>query len=149
MVRNPLSVLCEVSLAATGDPKEIIKTIDAGLDAFLSVPPERFMATVKTLKAATSEAAKQPACNLICTPDVSQVEKVTEILDEDVVAATASTYYTLVCSAQGRVSASRVARDGRRTATIQGRRQPRPRHGAVPRAPGHLVLVQRVPSVGV
>lgn len=28
-----------VSLAATGDPKEIIQTIDAGLDAFLSVPP--------------------------------------------------------------------------------------------------------------
>ena len=28
-----------VSLAATGDPKEIIRTIDAGLDAFLSVPP--------------------------------------------------------------------------------------------------------------
>ena len=67
-----------VSLAATGDPEQIIKTIDAGLDAFLSVPPDRFMATVKTLKAATSEAAKQPACNLICTPDVSQVEKVTE-----------------------------------------------------------------------
>ena len=28
-----------VSLAATGDPREIIQTIDAGLDAFLSVPP--------------------------------------------------------------------------------------------------------------
>ena len=28
-----------VSLAATGDPKENIRTIDAGLDAFLSVPP--------------------------------------------------------------------------------------------------------------
>ena len=30
-------VIKAVALAATGDPKEIIKTIDAGLDAFLSV----------------------------------------------------------------------------------------------------------------
>ena len=28
-----------LSAASTGDPKEIIRTLDAGLDAFLSVPP--------------------------------------------------------------------------------------------------------------
>ena len=65
-----------VTLAATGDPKEIIKTIDAGLDAFLSVPPDRFFSTVRSLKAATSAAAAATSCNLICMPPVSSVEDV-------------------------------------------------------------------------
>ena len=94
-----------VSLAATGDPKEIIRTIDAGLDAFLSVPPgardarhertlgltlnqrergmtvacvlaDRFLKTVVALKEATAVASSAPTCNLVCMPPPPYVEKV-------------------------------------------------------------------------
>ena len=65
-----------VSLAATGDPREIIQTIDAGLDAFLSVPPDRFMKTVVALKEATAVASSAPTCNLVCMPPPPYVEKV-------------------------------------------------------------------------
>ena len=65
-----------VSLAATGDPKEIIKTIDAGLDAFLSVPPDRFVAAARALKTASAEATAATTCNLVCMPKLSTVEGV-------------------------------------------------------------------------
>ena len=65
-----------VSLAATGDPREIIQTIDAGLDAFLSVPPDRFIKTVVALKEATAVASSAPTCNLVCMPPPPYVEKV-------------------------------------------------------------------------
>jgi len=65
-----------VALAATGDPKDIIKTIDAGLDAFLSVPPDRFFDTARTLKAAASTASSADRCNLVCMPPKEQVEAV-------------------------------------------------------------------------
>jgi len=65
-----------VSLAATGDSREIIQTIDAGLDAFLSVPPDRFLKTVVALKEATAVASSAPTCNLVCMPPPPYVEKV-------------------------------------------------------------------------
>ena len=65
-----------VALATTGDPKEIIKTIDAGLDAFLSVPPERFFAAARALKEGTAAAAAASDCNLICLPPLSTVDRV-------------------------------------------------------------------------
>ena len=68
-----------VALAATGDPKEIIKTIDAGLDAFLSVPPERFYAAAMTLKQGTALAAQAPTCNLVCLPPAEQTAKVARV----------------------------------------------------------------------
>jgi len=68
-----------VALAATGDPKEIIKTIDAGLDAFLSVPPERFYAAAMTLKQGTARAAQAPSCNLVCLPPAEQTAKVARV----------------------------------------------------------------------
>ena len=57
---KPVSSLASksVALAATGDPKQIIATIDAGLDAFLSVPPERFFDFLRALKQGTAEAAR-------------------------------------------------------------------------------------------
>lgn len=59
------------------DPKEIVKTIDAGLDAFLSVPPEKFKTLVRALKAATSEAAgATKECNLSCLPSLAASERV-------------------------------------------------------------------------
>ena len=65
-----------VSVGATGDPKEIMKTIDAGLDAFLSVPPERFFVAARALKEATAAAMTATDCNLVCMPPLATVEKV-------------------------------------------------------------------------
>lgn len=65
-----------LAVALTASPKEIIKTIDLGLDAFLSTPPEKFLATVKALKAATAEAATASSCNLVCLPSLEAAEKV-------------------------------------------------------------------------
>ena len=65
-----------VSVATTGDPKEIIRTIDAGLDAFLSVPPERFFVAARALKEATAAAVSAADCNLICMPPRSIVKEV-------------------------------------------------------------------------
>jgi len=65
-----------VGVALTASPQEIIKTIDAGLDAFLSTPADKFIATVKVLKAATAEAATASSCNLICMPSLETSEKV-------------------------------------------------------------------------
>lgn len=48
LTRNAIGTL-------TAEAKEIIKAIDFGLDAFLSVPPEKFTAVVKALKSATSQ----------------------------------------------------------------------------------------------
>ena len=58
-VPNPLA------LAASGDPKEIIKTIDVGLDAFLSVPIDRCFSAARALKTATAEASLASSCNLV------------------------------------------------------------------------------------
>ena len=63
-----------VAVALTASPKEIIATVDKGLDAFLSVPPEKFIATVKALKAATAQATD--CKNLICMPPLDLSEKV-------------------------------------------------------------------------
>ena len=60
--------------ATTGDPREIIRTIDAGLDAFLSVPPERFFAAARALKEATAAAAASADCRLVCVPPLETVE---------------------------------------------------------------------------
>ena len=65
-----------VSLGTTGDPKQIIRTLDAGLDAFLSVPPERFVAAVKALKEGTAAAAAASECNLVCVPPPETVRRV-------------------------------------------------------------------------
>jgi hypothetical protein len=64
-----------VQLGATGDSKEIIKTLDAGLDAFLSVPPDRFFSAVGSLKEAIAEAVDAPECNLICVAPQEVVKK--------------------------------------------------------------------------
>ena len=48
----------------------------AGLDAFLAVPPEKFIATVKALKTATGQAVSVDKCNLICMPPLDASEKV-------------------------------------------------------------------------
>lgn len=65
-----------IGVALTASPQEIIKTVDAGLDAFLSVPPEKFISTVKALKAATAQATSASSCNLICMPPLDLSEKV-------------------------------------------------------------------------
>lgn len=65
-----------VSLALTSDSKNIIKTIDMGLDAFLSSDSGKFIATVKALKAATAEASGASSCNLVCLPSVGAAENV-------------------------------------------------------------------------
>ena len=54
-----------VALGATGDPKEIIKTIDTGLDAFLSVPAERFFAVSNVLSNMIQGLAKEPSTRLL------------------------------------------------------------------------------------
>jgi hypothetical protein len=64
-----------VGLGATGNPKEIIKTIDAGLDAFLSVPPDRIFSAIRSLKDAVNEAVDAPKCNLICVAPKETVQK--------------------------------------------------------------------------
>ena len=71
-----------VALATTGDSQQIIRTIDAGLDAFLSVPPDRFLLTVRAFKSATAEATNAPSCNLICMPPVNSVEKVVGVASD-------------------------------------------------------------------
>jgi len=65
-----------VGVALTASPQDIIKTVDTGLDAFLSVPPEKFIATVKALKAATGQAVGVKECNLVCMPPLDASEKV-------------------------------------------------------------------------
>ena len=65
-----------VGVALTASPKELIKTVDAGLDAFLSIPPDKFYANVKALKAATAQAAGASECNLVCLPPLAAAEKV-------------------------------------------------------------------------
>lgn len=64
-----------IALAITGNPTEIIRTIDSGLDAFVTVPPSKFFATAKSLKAATATAATASSCNLVCMPSLKEVEK--------------------------------------------------------------------------
>ena len=68
-----------VALAVTGDPKEIMRTIDSGLDAFLSVPPERFYAAAVALKQGTALAAQAPSCNLVCLPPPEETAKVARV----------------------------------------------------------------------
>ena len=68
-----------VSLATTGDPKEIMRTIDAGLDVFLSVPPERFFAAAKALKEGTTAAAAESECNLVCLPPPEKTRAVARV----------------------------------------------------------------------
>ena len=50
-----------------------VKTIDAGLDAFLSVPIENFFSAAVALKSATTEAVGADSCNLVCTPSLATV----------------------------------------------------------------------------
>jgi hypothetical protein len=64
-----------IDTALTADPKGIIQTIDKGLDAFLSAPPEKFFATAKALKEATAEAKGNSKCELICVPSLEASEK--------------------------------------------------------------------------
>lgn len=64
-----------VGVALSASPQEIIKTVDAGLDAFLGVPPDKFIATVKALKAATAQASTT-SCNLVCMPPLDASENV-------------------------------------------------------------------------
>ena len=48
-----------------------------GLDAFLSVPADRFVAAARAFKAATAEASVSDApCNLVCVPPLATVEEV-------------------------------------------------------------------------
>merc|ERR1719420_174876 len=65
-----------IQVALTADPKVIIKTIDAGLEAFISTDPNKFFATVKALEVATTEASQAAKCNLICLPSIESAEKV-------------------------------------------------------------------------
>jgi hypothetical protein len=65
-----------VEAALTASPQDIIKTVDAGLDAFLSTSPEKFINAAKALKEATGEASKSSKCNLICLPSLETSEKV-------------------------------------------------------------------------
>ena len=65
-----------IALALTGNPTEIIRTIDSGLDAFITVPPAKFFATAKSLKAATATASTVTDCNLVCMPTLKEVERV-------------------------------------------------------------------------
>lgn len=55
--------------------EEIVKGLDDSLDAFLSVPPEKFNQMVKALKAATSEAATSRSI-LTVQPSIEASEKV-------------------------------------------------------------------------
>jgi len=66
-----------VELGATGDSKEIIKTIDAGLDGLLSVSQDRLFAALRALKDAVGEAVDNPTCNLICVAPKDTVLKFT------------------------------------------------------------------------
>ena len=59
----------------------------AGLDAFLGVPPDKFIATVKALKAATAQAVATEKCNLICMPPLDASEKVGAAAAEALAAA--------------------------------------------------------------
>jgi hypothetical protein len=65
-----------IGVALTANPKDIIKLVDTGLDAFLSTSPDKFVATVKALKVATAEAKGASSCNLICLPSLEAAEKV-------------------------------------------------------------------------
>ena len=72
LLSNPC--ICAQHQHRDGHP--IIKAIDAGLDAFLSVPIERFFSAAVALKAATAEAMQADSCNLVCTPPLASVESV-------------------------------------------------------------------------
>jgi len=65
-----------IQVALTANPKDIISTIDAGLEAFLSTDPTKFFATVKALEQATTEASSAASCNLVCLPSLETAEKV-------------------------------------------------------------------------
>eukprot|EP00746_Dinoflagellata_sp_MGD_P091126 gnl/MRDRNA2_/MRDRNA2_36077_c0_seq1.p1 gnl/MRDRNA2_/MRDRNA2_36077_c0~~gnl/MRDRNA2_/MRDRNA2_36077_c0_seq1.p1 ORF type:complete len:330 (+),score=56.21 gnl/MRDRNA2_/MRDRNA2_36077_c0_seq1:96-1085(+) len=65
-----------IQVALTAPPKEIIKTIDAGLEAFLSTDSDKFIKTVKALEVATTEASAASSCNLICLPSIEAAENV-------------------------------------------------------------------------
>jgi len=65
-----------IQVALTANPKDIINTIDAGLEAFLSTNPDKFFATVKALEQATTEASQAAKCNLVCLPSLETAEKV-------------------------------------------------------------------------
>mmetsp|Transcript_104740 Transcript_104740/g.184961 ORF Transcript_104740/g.184961 Transcript_104740/m.184961 type:complete len:467 (+) Transcript_104740:105-1505(+) len=73
-----------VSAAVTGDPKEIVKTIDLALDAFLSIPPERFFVAAKILKEGTAAAAQSESCNLVCLPPKEKTEQVARAIANEV-----------------------------------------------------------------
>jgi hypothetical protein len=65
-----------IQVALTANPKDIISTIDAGLEAFLSTDPTKFLNTVKALEVATTEASQAAKCNLVCLPTLETAEKV-------------------------------------------------------------------------
>lgn len=65
-----------IQVALTAPPKEIIKTIDAGLEAFLSTDPDKFLKAVKALEVATTEASAASSCNLVCLPSIEAAENV-------------------------------------------------------------------------
>jgi len=65
-----------IQVALTANPKDIINTIDAGLEAFLSTDPKKFLDTVKALEVATTEAGQAAKCNLVCLPSLETAEKV-------------------------------------------------------------------------
>mmetsp|Transcript_87052 Transcript_87052/g.137393 ORF Transcript_87052/g.137393 Transcript_87052/m.137393 type:complete len:454 (+) Transcript_87052:55-1416(+) len=71
-----------VKAAVTGNPKEIVKTINLGLDAILSIPPERFYVSAELLKEGTALAAKAESCNLVCLPPKEKTEEVARSIAE-------------------------------------------------------------------
>jgi len=73
-----------VNAAVTGNPKEIVKTINLGLDALLSIPPDNFYVAAKLLKQGTAEAAKAETCNLVCLPSKERAEEVARSIAEAV-----------------------------------------------------------------
>jgi hypothetical protein len=73
-----------VSAAVTGDPREIVKTINLGLDAFLSIPPQEVFVAAKLLKEGTAAAAKAEKCNLICLPPKEKTEEVARAIADAV-----------------------------------------------------------------
>jgi len=68
-----------IETAISADPKLIIKTIDSGLEAFLSAPPDKFFAFAKALEEGTTEASAAGSCKLICLPSKETAEKVSAI----------------------------------------------------------------------
>jgi DNA-binding NarL/FixJ family response regulator len=66
-----------IGVALTANPKDVIKAIDAGVDAFMTVPPEKFKQVVKAIRAATSEAkASSSRLNLDSMPSLEASKQV-------------------------------------------------------------------------